>query len=71
MDGVKEVSGRGMMLGVSLDHEKSARQLAEEALKRGLLILTAHEKLRLLPPLTITKAEMDEGLKILKEVLKK
>ncbi|MBQ8427931.1 MAG: aspartate aminotransferase family protein [Clostridia bacterium] len=71
MDGVKSVSGRGMMLGVLVDDERTSRQLAEKALEKGLLILTAHEKLRLLPPLTITKDEMDEGLKILKEVLQK
>lgn len=71
MNGVTGVSGRGMMLGVSVASEKTARQLAEKALEKGLLILTAHDKLRLLPPLTITKNEMDEGLKILKEVLEK
>lgn len=69
MKGVVTVSGRGMMLGVSLSGNRTSRQIAEAALKKGLLILTAHEKLRLLPPLTITQREMDEGLKILKGVL--
>ena len=71
IDGVKSVTGRGMMLGVLVDRKETAKELAERALEKGLLILTAHEKLRLLPPLTITKEEMDEGLKILKEVLQK
>ena len=69
MKGVKEVTGQGMMIGVSVDGEKSARALAEEALNQGLLILTAHDRLRLLPPLTATKEELDEGLKILEGVL--
>ena len=33
------------------------------------MILTAHDRLRLLPPLNITKAEMNEGLEILNGVL--
>ena len=35
----------------------------------GLLVLTAKEKVRLLPPLTVTKEEMDAGLAILRAVL--
>ncbi len=67
-DGVKAVTGLGFMIG--LETEKNAKEVANECLKRGLLVLTAHERLRLLPPLTITKNEMDEGLSVLKEVLK-
>ncbi len=67
-EGVNEVSGLGFMIGLSLD--KNPKEVAKECLKRGLLVLTAHDKLRLLPPLSITKVEMDEGLTILKEVLK-
>lgn len=69
MKGVEIVSGMGFMIGVKVNAKKNARALAEECLRRGLLILTAHDRLRLLPPLTITKVEMDEGLKILNEVL--
>ncbi len=71
MKGVKMVTGQGMMIGVLAEGEKAARELAEEALKKGLLVLTAHGKLRLLPPLSITLEEIDEGLKILEEVLAK
>jgi acetylornithine/N-succinyldiaminopimelate aminotransferase len=35
----------------------------------GLLVLTAKDVLRFLPPLTITKNELDEGLAILEKVL--
>ena len=66
-DGVKKVTGLGMMIGLELT--KNPKEVAAECLKRGLLVLTAHSRLRLVPPLTITKIEMDEGLSILKGVL--
>lgn len=64
---VKSVSGMGLMIGIETD--KPAREIAEQCLKRGLIVLTAHNKVRLLPPLSITKNEMDEALGILKEVI--
>lgn len=69
MKGVELVTGMGLMIGVKVRSEKSAREIAERCLEKGLLILTAHDRLRLLPPLNITKAEMDEGLNLLNEVL--
>lgn len=66
---VASVSGMGLMLGVELK-KKKAKDAVAEALKKGLMILTAKEKIRLLPPLTITYEEMDQGLKILEDVLK-
>ena len=66
-DGVREVTGLGMMIGLTVG--RPAKEVAAACLERGLLVLTAHERVRLLPPLTITKTEMDEGLSILKEVL--
>ena len=65
--GVNEVSGLGLMIGLTV--EKDARAVAEACLARGLLVLTAKSKVRLLPPLTIRKDEMDLGLNILNEVL--
>lgn len=69
MKGVEAVTGMGLMLGIKVRSKKSVRELAERCLEKGLLILTAHDRLRLLPPLNITKTEMNEGLKILNEVL--
>ena len=66
-DGVKRVTGLGLMIG--LEVEEPAKEIAQNCLKRGLLVLTAHEKVRIVPPLNITKTEMDEGLTILREVL--
>ena len=68
--GVLEVRGLGMMLGVGISPEIVAGQKVTELLENGLLCLTAgHNTIRLLPPLTITKEEMDKALSIMKEVL--
>lgn len=64
---VKSVSGMGLMLGVEI--EKDAKTVANQCLEKGLLVLTAKTKIRLLPALNISKAELDEGLNILKEVI--
>lgn len=65
--GVTGVSGMGLMIGVSCC--KPARKVVERCLEMGLIVLTAHEKIRLLPPLIISKDEIDETLNILNEVL--
>lgn len=71
MDGVEGVDGMGMMLGIRFtDKEKKAADVCKACLDNGLLVLTAKEKLRLLPPLTITYEEIDRGLAILAELLK-
>ena len=65
--GVQSISGMGLMLGIETD--KPAGEVAKACLANGLLILTAKTKLRLLPALNISNAELDEGLEILKGVL--
>ena len=67
---VKEVSGMGLMIGITLNDGVNAAEIAAECVKNGLLILTAKTKLRLLPPLNITKEEIDKGLEILADSLK-
>lgn len=68
MKGIAQVRGMGMMLGVVPEKGTSAA-LAAACVENGLLILTAKSLLRLLPPLTITREEMDKGLAILEKVL--
>ena len=68
MKGVAQVRGMGMMLGIVPEKGTSAA-LAAACVENGLLILTAKSLLRLLPPLTITREEMDKGLAILEKVL--
>ena len=57
------------MIGVRLK-TKTAGDVCKSCLDNGLMILTAKEKLRFLPPLNITYDEIDEGIEILKNVLK-
>lgn len=64
---VKSVSGMGLMIGI--ETARPAKEIAGECLDRGLIVLTAHDKVRLLPPLTITKNQIEQAIKILNEVI--
>ena len=61
--------GLGLMVGVEVKGGRTNKELAARLIDHGLLILTAGPGLRLLPPLTITREEMDRGLTIMKETL--
>lgn len=65
---VEGITGAGLMLGISLKKGVSGA-ITKQCAENGLLILTAKEKLRMLPPLTITKEEIDNGLEILEKIL--
>ena len=57
------------MIGIQFEKDgKTAIDMAKTALDKGLLVLTAKEKVRLLPPLTITYEEIDKGIEILKQI---
>ena len=57
--GVVEVRGRGLMVGIEL--REPCAHLVQEALEQGLLInVTADNVIRLLPPLVIQAAEVDQ-----------
>ena len=60
MPHVKSVDGMGMMLGIQLDIP--AGMVLDTAMDYGLLLLTAKTKIRILPPLTITRSEIEKGL---------
>jgi predicted acetylornithine/succinylornithine family transaminase len=66
LPGVVEVRGRGFMLAAELDPARAepATDLVGRALRDERLVLnaTGPTTLRLLPPLTITDAELDEGI---------
>jgi acetylornithine/succinyldiaminopimelate/putrescine aminotransferase len=71
LGGVAEVRGRGLMIGTSLRDGLDADAVALAALEAGLLInVPAAGTLRLLPPLVIGEAEVDEALGILGDVLR-
>ena len=62
------VRGLGLMLGIIVEDGKHAAY-ATKLIEKGVLALTAGKNaVRLLPPLTISKEEMDEALTIMKEV---
>ena len=65
---VEFVRGKGMMIGVKLKN-KSAKEVLARCIEEGLLILTAKDLVRFLPPLNITYAELDEGIEIFKKVI--
>lgn len=62
---VKSVSGLGLMLGVEC--EKEGREIVETCLKRGVVALTAKNKLRLLPALNIPMSVLEKAVQIIKE----
>jgi acetylornithine/N-succinyldiaminopimelate aminotransferase len=71
---VKEVRGKGLMIGIDIDCE--AWPVLEAAIakanndQKGLLLLSAGPRtLRFLPPYTISGSEIEQGLEILKEIL--
>ena len=66
---ITNIRGLGLMIGADLK-TKTAAEVASECVNKGLLILTAKKSLRFLPPLVISKEEIDKGIEILTEVLK-
>lgn len=68
IDEVEGVDGLGLMLGIRLKTKKAADVLGQ-CFENGLLILTAKEKLRFLPPLNISYEQIDKGMAILKNIL--
>jgi acetylornithine/N-succinyldiaminopimelate aminotransferase len=66
---IRDVRGRGLILGIEID--RPGRPFVAAALERGLVVnCTAENVIRLLPPLTLSAAEADEGLAILEGVLR-
>ena len=64
---ISAVRGLGMMIGI--ETSISLSRIVEAACQKGLIILTAGENvIRLLPPLTISREEIQQGIAILKEV---
>lgn len=64
---VTQVSGIGLMLGIKTN--KDAKEIVKECMEKGLLVLTAKDKVRLLPALNITYDLLEKGIDILSECL--
>ena len=65
---VKSVSGIGLMVGIEF-YDVTAADVLAACREKGLLVLTAKTRLRLLPPLTLTAHDVDMALEVLAEVL--
>ncbi|MSY47908.1 MAG: acetylornithine/succinylornithine family transaminase [Actinobacteria bacterium] len=70
VDGVVEVRGKGLLLAAELKPELDAKKIASQLLDQGLIVngVTSHA-LRLAPPLTVSSAEIDEAISIIKQVV--
>ena len=69
-DAVHDVRGMGLMLGIGVDPDKRSGYV-KALQEKGVLVLTAGtDTIRLLPPLIISKEEIDKAVACMKEVLK-
>ena len=64
-----QTRGLGLMIGIAVKEGYNKSEIANKLIANGLLVLTAGPGMRLLPPLVITKEEMDKGLEIMKKTL--
>ena len=61
--------GLGLMIGIAVNDGWTNKELAGKLIENGLLVLTAGPGMRLLPPLVISREEMDQGVAIMAKVL--
>ena len=66
-DGVKSVTGLGLMLGI--EPERDAGQVINECLANGVIVIRAKNKIRLLPPLNINNDLLCRAVDVLKKAL--
>ena len=68
-DGVISVSGLGLMIGIEC--KRPAAEIIEECRERGVLVIKAKHKIRLLPALNIDDEILKKAIQILKEACAK
>lgn len=66
-DGVTSVSGLGLMIGI--EPMGDAKEILAKCRERGVIALTAKNKVRLLPPLNIPMELLEQAISVLKDVL--
>src|SRR5690625_2278834 len=67
---VTNIKGKGLMIGIEC--EKEVAELVPQLMKKGLLVLNAGPYvIRLLPPLTVSKQEIDTAVTLIGEAIKK
>lgn len=68
-EGVKSVSGLGLMIGI--ETERPAGEIISECMEKGVLVIKAKQKVRMLPALNIPMSELIKAINVFKEVCKK
>ena len=66
-EGVKSISGMGLMIGIETEREVS--KVIAECRDRGVLVIKAKNKVRLLPALNIEKELLETAINVLLDVL--
>lgn len=69
MENVEFVRGKALMMGIAIKN-KTAKEALLGCADAGLLILTAKDLVRFLPPLNISYEEIDKGLEIFESIIK-
>lgn len=69
LEEIKSVRRMGLMVGIELKNG-DAHDIAVKCVENGLLIITAKDLLRMLPPLVIAYEEIDEAVQLLEKTLK-
>ena len=66
---IKEVRGKGLLIGLEIDEQRSAHDICLELLQHGVLTRETHATvIRFAPPLIITKEQIDTVVDVLKQV---
>lgn len=64
--GVETVTGMGLMIGIKT--RKKAADIVSQCIEQGVLVLTAKNKVRLLPPLNISMEDLSRAVEVIKAV---
>lgn len=67
--GIKSVSGLGLMIGI--ETTRPASDVIDECRERGVLVIKAKQKVRLLPALNIEQEILEKAITVIKEVCAK
>ena len=65
---VESIAGLGLMIGIK-PKKGEPKEIVAKCIENGLIVLTAKDKVRLLPPLVINSEELAAGVEILTKVL--
>ena len=69
-DRVREVRGKGLLVGIQFDSGATAAAVEHAAFERGLMVLTAGDDvIRISPPLVITRDETATGCRVFAEAV--